>query len=172
MSEASAGSARNEPRRLTLIACCGAHSVQDGLGAVLYVLLPVLAQSLGLSYAQVGVIRAANHGAMMALEIPSGLLAERFGERGLLGFGLLCAALGFFFLAASGGFVGAVMALTIAGVGAAFQHALCSSLISQAYADGTRRTALGTYNSFGDVGKLTFAGLFGLLLGFASWPEV
>ena len=85
--------------RLTLAACCGVHGVQDGLGATLYVLLPVLAQALGLSYAQVGVIRAANNAAMGMLEIPSGMLSERFGQRSLLVFGLLCAGFGYSALA-------------------------------------------------------------------------
>ena len=48
-------------QRRTLKACAGVHVVHDGLADMLYALLPVLAQSLGLSYAQVGVIRAANN---------------------------------------------------------------------------------------------------------------
>ena len=80
-------------RRATLASCCAAHSLQDGLTDLLYVLLPVLAQSFGLTYAQVG-----NQG---------------------------------------------------------------------------RRAALGTYNSFGDVGKLTFAGLFTVSIGAGvAWQDM
>ena len=52
--------------------------------AVQYVLLPVLAQSLGLSYTQVGLLKASSSTAMAVLEIPSGFLAEKFGETRLL----------------------------------------------------------------------------------------
>lgn len=45
--------------RKTLITCCGAHLIQDGLGALQYVLLPILAQLFGLNYAQVGLRLAA-----------------------------------------------------------------------------------------------------------------
>ncbi|MEQ9560685.1 MAG: MFS transporter [Rhodospirillales bacterium] len=158
---------RNETsrRRLTLASCCAAHSIQDGLTDVLYVLLPVLAQVFGLSYAQVGIIRAANRMAMTAFELPSGMLSERIGERLLIGFGLIAAGAGYLALAWADGFVAIVVVLLIAGIGGGFQHTLCSALVSRIFGNQGRRTALGTYNSFGDVGKLAFAGLFTLSIG-------
>lgn len=78
-------------QKLILAVCAATHAVQDGLGAALYVLMPLLAQAFGLSYAQVGVIRAARAAATSVFELPSGLLAERLGERRLLAFGLALA---------------------------------------------------------------------------------
>ena len=46
-----------KPRNVLTVSC-GAHIIQDGLVALQYVLLPLLAQTLGLSYAQVGFLRA------------------------------------------------------------------------------------------------------------------
>ena len=159
--------------RLTLAACCGVHGVQDGLGATLYVLLPVLAQALGLSYAQVGVIRAANNAAMGMLEIPSGMLSERFGQRSLLVFGLLCAGFGYSALAGASTFTVVFICLFVTGLGAAFQHALSSSIISETFRTSGRRTALGVYNSSGDVGKLAFTGCFSLAVGMGvAWQGV
>lgn len=157
-------------RKLTLATCCGAHALHDGLVDMLFILLPVLAQAFGLSYAQVGFIRAANRAGMTLFEIPSGVLAERFGERNLLFFGTICAGIAFLCLGLSSGFVTVMLSLFLAGFGAAFQHALSSSMITKAYAEGGRRAALGVYNSVGDIGKLAFAGLLSLLiaLGF-SW---
>ena len=43
--------------RRTLGTCCAAHTLHDGLSDVTYVLLPLLAQTFGLSLAQVGLIR-------------------------------------------------------------------------------------------------------------------
>ena len=71
----------------TLKTCCTAHVVHDGLSDVSYVLLPMLAQTFGLSLAQVGVIRTAHRVAMAAFQLPAGLLAERVGERNLLALG-------------------------------------------------------------------------------------
>ena len=74
-------------KRRTLATCCATHTLHDGLSDVSYVLLPLLAQTFGLSLAQVGLIRSAHRTAMAAFQIPAGLIAERFGERNLLALG-------------------------------------------------------------------------------------
>jgi len=148
-----------------LIASCGAHLIQDGLVALQYVLLPILAQLFGLNYTQVGVLRAVSNGAMTLLEIPAGVLAERCGEVRLLIFGLLCAALGYLGVAFAVDFYLIVIGFVIAGSGAAFQHSLASALISKSFDDAGRRRSLGLYNAFGDLGKLTFTGIFSLAIG-------
>jgi MFS family permease len=160
-------------RRLTLAACCGVHGVQDGLSAALYVILPTLAEAFGLSYAQVGVIRAVKNSAMALFELPSGMLSERLGERSLLVFGLFCAGCGYLALAVSPGVVAITSSLFLAGFGAAFQHALSSSIISNTFQGAGSRTALGTYNSAGDIGKLAFTAFYSLAIGMGvAWQGV
>jgi FSR family fosmidomycin resistance protein-like MFS transporter len=148
-----------------LIASCGAHLIQDGLGALQYVLLPILAQAFGLNYTQVGFLRAVSNSATTLLEIPAGVLAERFGEIRLLIFGLLCAAVGYLGVAFAVDFYLIVVGFLIAGGGAAFQHSLASALISKSFDDAGRRRSLGLYNAFGDLGKLAFTGIFSLAIG-------
>jgi FSR family fosmidomycin resistance protein-like MFS transporter len=161
--------AANKARR-ALASCCVAHTVHDGLSDVTYVLLPLLAQTFGLSLAQVGVIRAAHRAAMAAFQIPAGLFAERFGERNLLTLGTLIAGLAFVALGHANGFWMIIGALFLAGVGSAVQHPLSSTIISHAYPDEGRRAALGTYNFFGDVGKFAFGGAVSLcLLAGIAW---
>ena len=160
-------------RKLTLASCCSVHALQDGLIASIYVLLPILAQTFGLSYSQVGIIRAASNSAMMLFEIPSGMLSERTGERALLVFGLVCAGLGYLWLSVATGFVTILLSLLVAGFGAAFQHALSSSVISRTFQDTGSRTALGAYNSSGDIGKLAFTGFLSLMIGMGvAWQGV
>ena len=156
--------------RRSLASCCAAHTLHDGLSDVTYVLLPLLAQSFGLSLAQVGLIRSAHRTAMAAFQIPAGLFAERFGERNLLALGTLVAAIAFLALGNATGFWMILVALFFAGVGSAVQHPLASTIISHAYPDEGRRGALGTYNFFGDVGKFAFGGAVSLcLLAGISW---
>lgn len=150
--------------RQTLASCCTAHILHDGLSDVTYVLLPLLAQTFGLSLSQVGLIRAAHRTAMAAFQIPAGLVAERFGERNLLAIGTLVAGLAFLALGFASGYWTILLALFFAGVGSAVQHPLCSTLISHAYPGAGRRAALGTYNFFGDVGKFAFGGTVSLLM--------
>jgi MFS family permease len=159
--------------RQILIACCGAHLIQDGLVALQYVLLPILAQVFGLNYAQVGFLRAVSNVAMTLLEIPAGVLSERFGETRLLVFGLVCAALGYAGVALAFDFYLIVIGFFIAGSGAAFQHSLASALIANNFDDAGRRRSLGLYNAFGDAGKLTFTGIFSLAIGIGlAWSDI
>jgi len=157
--------------KLTLSTCCGVHVLHDGLVDMLYALLPLLREAFGLSYAEVGLIRAANRAATAFLQIPAGLLAEKWGERLLLTLGSMVAGLAFIGLGFSNGFLSLLIFIFLAGVGSAFQHPLASSLITSAYATGGgRRAALGTYNSFGDVGKFLFMGLTIAVTGLGfSW---
>ena len=151
--------------RRVLLSSCGAHLVQDGLVALQYVLLPILAQVFGLNYTQVGLLRALSTGAMTLLEIPAGVLAERLGEKRLLVFGLVCAGGGYLVVAFAGSFEIIVAGFVIAGCGAAFQHSLASALIARSFGDADRRRSLGIYNACGDAGKLAFTGAFSLALG-------
>jgi MFS family permease len=144
--------------------------VHDGFSDVTYVLLPLLAQTFGLSLAQVGMIRSAHRVAMAAFQLPAGLLAERVGERNLLAFGTLIAGASFIALGYAPGYWAILAALFFAGLGSAVQHPLSSTIISHAYPGEGRRTALGTYNFFGDVGKFAFGGIVSLcLLAGISW---
>lgn len=165
---------KTNPRRKGILAiCCGAHVVQDGLSAALYVILPVLAQAFGLNYAQIGILRAVNNGAMALLEMSSGFMAERFGERNLLVFGLICAGSGYVILAMANGIWVILPCLFIVGIGGAFQHALSSSIVSNVFDQYRRRSALGLYNSSGDVGKVLFTAAFSLATGISiAWQGV
>ena len=153
---------RNSAKR-TLATCCTAHTLHDGLSDCSYVLLPILAQTFNLSLAQAGLIRSAWRAATALFQTPAGLMAERLGARNLLAFGTACAGLAFIALGQSVGFAAILLALFCAGFGSAFQHPLCSTLISHAYPGDGRRAALGTYNFFGDVGKFAFGGVISLL---------
>ncbi|HYH40344.1 MAG TPA: MFS transporter, partial [Burkholderiales bacterium] len=156
--------------RRSLGSCCAAHTLHDGLSDVTYVLLPLLAQTFGLSLSQVGLIRSAHRTAMAAFQIPAGLFAERFGERNLLAFGTLVASIAFLALGYASGFWMILVALFFAGLGSAVQHPLSSTIISHAYPEEGRRAALGTYNFFGDVGKFAFGGAVSLcLLAGIGW---
>ena len=149
------------------------HALQDGLTSAIYVLLPALAQSFGLNYAQVGFIRAVHSAAMAVMEIPSGLLSERLGERRLLAFGLAGGGLGYLSVSYANGFRAVLLGLFVAGLGAAFQHALSSSLIGRTFQSDRRRVAFGVYNASGDAGKLVATGTVSLLFGIGiGWQGV
>ena len=155
--------------RAVLGTTCAIHFLHDGFSETLYVFLPLWAREFGLSFAQVGLIRSAYTGAMSVFQIPAGVLAERLGERRLLAAGTLVTAVGFIAAGWAGGFVPLLVLLLAAGLGSGVQHPLSSSIVSKAYESGNRRTALGTYNFSGDVGKAGVAAAIGLLAGLVGW---
>jgi FSR family fosmidomycin resistance protein-like MFS transporter len=137
-----------------LVTVAAAHFIHDGFADVVYVLLPLWAAEFSLSFAQVGIIRTAYSGGMALFQIPAGLIAERVGERGVLVAGTLVTAAGFVVAGFAGGFLSLLVVLLAAGLGSGVQHPLASSIVSTAYETGARRTALGTYNFSGDLGKV------------------
>jgi MFS transporter, FSR family, fosmidomycin resistance protein len=152
-----------------LAACCGAHALHDGYSDLLYVLLPVWQAEFGLALAQVGFLRSVYSGAMAALQVPAGLLAERRGERALLVLGTAVAAGAFLLAGWSGGYVALVGCLALGGIGASVQHPLSSALTARAFAGPRLRAALSTYNFSGDVGKMLFPAATAWLVSAWQW---
>src|SRR3989337_152274 len=154
--------------RATLAASCVTHFLHDGFSDVVYVLLPVWSGEFRLTFAQVGLLRTAYSGGMASFQVPAGILAERWGERGLLAAGTAVTAFGFLILGLSGGFASLLLFLLLAGLGSGVQHPLSSSIVSKAYENGPRRVALGTYNFSGDLGKVVVPALVALATAVAG----
>src|SRR3990172_7780288 len=152
--------------RATLAASCVTHFLHDGFSDIVYVLLPVWAGEFRLTFAQVGLLRTAYSGGMASFQVPAGILAERWGDRGLLAAGTAVTAFGFLILRLSGGFVSLLLFLLpflpLAGLGSGAQHPRSSTIVSKAYENGPRRVALGTYNFSGDLGKVVVPALVAL----------
>src|ERR1700681_5010530 len=81
-----------EQRRAVGIAGA-AHALHDGYTDIIYILLPLWQAEFGLSYAALGALRSVFVGAMASLQIPSGLLSERFGAATILALGTALAGL-------------------------------------------------------------------------------
>lgn len=155
--------------RRTVATICSVHFVHDGIGDALYVLLPVWAQAFGLSYAEVGALRAAYSTALAFLQVPAGMLGERLSERVLLAGGTILAGLAFALLATSRGYAMIGGLILLAGVGSSVQHPLASTIIARSCAVSARRAALGVYNFSGDVGKMTVAAAMGVGVVAFGW---
>ena len=165
--------AKPADQRTALSVGCTAHVIQDGLSATVFVLLPILAQAFGLTYAQVGLYKGLKSLTQALLEMCSGVVTERIGECHTLIFGLALSAIGYAMLAVAPGALLVMACLLIIGAGTAFQHAPASALIIAAHPVDRRRGPLGLYNSSGDVGKLLFSGVFGLAIGAGlAWQAI
>lgn len=162
------------PQRRTAFAVgCTAHIVQDGLSTAINVLLPILAQTFGLSYAQVGLLRGIKSLTQALFEVNSGWLAERAGEARLIAIGLALFGVGYAALSIAPGVIAIALCLAVVGVGTALHHAPSSALIVAAYSEQGRSGALGLHNASGDFGKLAFTGGVSLATGAGlAWQGI
>ncbi len=152
-----------------LAASCGAHFLHDGASDLLYVLFPVWAAQLALPLAEVGLLKTVYSGCLAGFQLPSGLLAERFGERRMLVLGTALVGLALLLTGWAGGFLGLALCLALAGAGASVQHPIGSSLAAGAYEGSALRTALSTYNFSGDLGKVALPALAASLVALWQW---
>lgn len=159
---------RTSPARVLLMAA-SLHTCNDAMFAVMYPLLPLIAADLGLSYAEVGLVRALYSGASAVLQLPAGLLAERWGEYALLVWGNGWGAVGLLGMAAATSFPVLLLLAVLAGLGGNFQHPCASTMVARAFEGGRRGTAIGTLNFAGDLGKMAAPALVGLVALPFGW---
>ena len=130
------------------------HIWSDLFFALLAPLLPLMKEDMGLTFAEVGMLRSVFTGASAVLQIPAGLLAESAGEFWLLILGNMWVAAGLLAMALSGSFVVLLIWSAVGGLGGGTQHPLASSMVSRAYDDRGRAGAVGFVNFAGDLGKM------------------
>jgi MFS family permease len=167
---AQADDATAPSRRRALLAASGAHAVHDGLTDLIYVLLPVWQAQFAISYAMIGLLRAAYSGVMAGFQLLASRLARRWGRERMLIGGTALAGVAYLIAGMAGGLPLLLIALMLGGLGASTQHPLASSLVADAYeAGGGVKQALSQYNFAGDIGKTLIPGAVGLLLVVVSW---
>ena len=157
--------------RRTLAVCGGAHALHDGFTDLLNVLYPLLQAQFGLSYTAIGALKTVYSGAMASGQIPSGMLAVRLGGVRVLATGTLLIAVGYGLAGLMGSLYGVIAGLLLAGLGGSTQHPIGSSLVSAAFTGLRSRTALGTYNFTGDVGKVLLPALFAVIAASLGWQQ-
>jgi len=157
--------------RRTLTVCGGAHALHDGFTDLLNVLYPLLQAQFGLNYAAIGALKTVYSGAMASGQIPSGKLAVRLGGVRVLATGTLLIAVGYGIAGLTGSLYGVIAGLLLAGLGGSTQHPIGSSLVAAAFTGLRSRTALGTYNFTGDVGKVLLPALFAVIAASLGWQQ-
>jgi MFS family permease len=156
-------------RYKSLFSLSAFHFIDDGFTDSIYMLLPFLAADLHLSFAQVGFLHGVATGAMSLLQVPLALLGERVGDLLVIACGAFGLAGGFILLTGAFSFPSVLLSFFIAKGTNAGQHALVSSVLSHVFEYAGRRAAMGTYNFFGDMGKVSIPFLLALLIKTSGW---
>lgn len=162
---------KKDTERKAAGAAFGAHAVHDGYTDLIYVMLPVWQAEFGMSFAALGLMKTVFSGTLAGFQVPSSMLAEKYGTALVLAFGTALAGIGYCFAGLSSGLIGLIAALFVGGLGASTQHPLASSLIARAFGPGRTMKALGAYNFAGDIGKMTVPALASLLLIVMPWRQ-
>ncbi len=145
--------------------------MDDGFADSIYLLLPFIAAELQLSFSQVGILKGVFSGAMGLGQFPLSLVGEKLGELTVVACGIWGLTLGFFLLSIATSYPVILGVLVLAKGTAAGQHGLSSSVISRVFEGPGRRTALGTFNFAGDLGKVCIPFLLALLINFWGWRK-
>ncbi len=157
-----------EQRRVAAITSA-THALHDGYTDLMFIMLPLWQTEFALSYAALGALRGVLAGTMACMQIPSGVVSERYGAATVLGLGTALAGLGYCLAGASVGFVTLLGTLVVGGIGSSTQHPIGSSLVARAFTGRRSLKALGTYNFSGDLGKMTLPATLSLLLLAMPW---
>ena len=145
---------KSQPARRTLIFASSTHVWSDMFFALYAPLLPLIKEDLGLTFTEVALLKSVYAGASAVLQVPAGFIAERVGEFWLLIGGNIWVAVGLICMAFAPGFALLLGFTLVGGLGGGTQHPLASAIVSRAYEDKGRATAVGTVNFAGDIGKL------------------
>lgn len=156
-------------RTRSLLSSCGFHFLDDGFADSIYLLLPFIATELHLSFSQVGMLKGVFSGAMSLLQLPMSFLGEKVGEIHVIAGGIFGLNCGFLLLSMAFSFPAISFSLIFAKGIAAGQHGLNSSILSRAFEASGRRAAMGTYNFFGDVGKVCIPFLMAIAINLWGW---
>ena len=155
--------------RRTLFFGSAMHVWSDLYFALLVPLLPFIRDDMGLSYTEATLLRSVFGGASAILQIPVGFLAEGMGEFWLLIWGNLWVAAGLVGMGFAPIFVVLLVISFFGGLGGGTQHPLASSMVSRAYDDRGRSTAVGTVNFAGDLGKMAAPAIVAIVAVQFGW---
>lgn len=146
------------------------HILNDGYRVAIVGLVPLAAEMLGLSYAQVGLLGTALKGSQTAIALPASLAASRMGDVLVLQLGLLLYVLPVSLFGWAREYSTLALLLCAAGIGFGAFHPVGSALVAKIAPRGRLGRSLGLFISAGDIGKVGFPLLTTLLLSRTSLP--
>jgi MFS family permease len=152
-----------------LVTTSGVHLTNDACFALLYPLLPFIADDLSLSYTETGLLKATFSGASSLLQVPAGMAGARYGEMLVLLLGNLWVGLGLVGMALTGSFLLLLLAAALTGIGGNAQHPLAASIVSTNARREQLATSMGTLNFAGDLGKLAGPFVAGVVAVQFGW---
>ena len=131
----------------------------------------LLQTDLGLTAAQVSLYIAAYTWTNAIVQLPAGIVCDRWSAKKLLGFSYIAAAVGCLLVAYSGSLAGIVIGRVILTVGISFVFNVCSRHIAAWNTAGGYRRANRLMMTFGKIGGLLATTPLVLMIGSVGWKN-
>jgi len=162
--------ARESPYRWVILAVSVFGFFQTHLHRMAFApLIPTFVSDLGLSYAAAGTIQTAYFWTYTAVQLPIGLIADRWGTRRVTLPCMAILAAGAVAFARSETFAGGLAARALLGLGAAGMWVPSIRLFSEWFPSGERALATGTISAGGGIGGTTALLLVPVLATALGW---
>lgn len=143
-----------------------------GLRNINAALAPELTREFGLSAAELGLLTSAYYVAFALVQLPAGLLLDRFGSRRVHALLLIVAAAGCALHAAGQSFLQVALGRALIGVGLSVALMASVKIFAQWFAPARVPLALNMLLACGGVGAMVATGPVGWSLSFVSWRAV
>lgn len=140
------------------------HILNDGYRVAIVALVPLVTETLGLSYTQVGLLGTVLSGIQTATALPASLAAQRLGDILVLQFGLLLYALPSSLIGWVTGYPFLLLMFCAAGIGFGVFHPVGSAFVAKVSPPQRLGRNLGAFTSAGDIGKVGLPALITLFL--------
>lgn len=131
----------------------------------------LLQTDLGLTAAQVSLYIAAYTWTNAIVQLPAGIVCDRWSAKKLLGFSYIAAAVGCLLVAYSGSLAGIVIGRVILTVGISFVFNVCSRHIAAWNTAGGYRRANSLMMTFGKIGGLLATTPLVFMIGSVGWKN-
>ncbi|MBI4529515.1 MAG: MFS transporter [Deltaproteobacteria bacterium] len=148
------------------------HTFTHWCPATFYLLLPFLVRELNLSYSQAGFLITVRAVANLAVNVPSGILVDLVGRRGIMmALALAFTGVPYFLVGLSDSYFWVLFFMAFVGVGNYLWHPAAISTLSEKYPE-KRGFAIAVHAVGPNVGDGIAPLLVGVLLLYFSWRNV
>jgi MFS family permease len=145
------------------------HVLNDGYAACLPLLLPFVKKELPLTLSQIGALGAVLNFSGIALALPAGALAGRWGGLRILSRAAVLYSAAFLIVAWAGGYAALLAAFALASLGFGIFHPVAFSAVARSSAPAELGRRMGAFTAVGDIGRIAMAAAVTALVARVAW---
>jgi MFS family permease len=148
------------------------HALTHWYPATFYILLPIIASELGLSYSQIGLIMTCQYVAGAISNIPGGMVVDTVGKKGfLLALSLFWIGFPYLLMGFANEYWLVLLCISLVGVGNNLWHPAALPTLANRFPD-RKGLVLSIHGMGGNVGDAVAPLAIGALLAVLTWREI